>query len=141
MVCCNKRQKSPKQETGLGNREPLEALNDTKLILNDLQGQSCSLRTNFVSFRTFKCPIFPKPVSWLGLFLRFLQETGSNNFSKSCIIPVKNLTVFKIHASTKTETQNGPNHGAYTINQSHISKAKKLGAYAAWGILCTQQGP
>ena len=27
--------KSPNQETALGNRGPLEALNDTKLILND----------------------------------------------------------------------------------------------------------
>ena len=26
--------KSPNQETGLGNRGPLEALNDTKLVLN-----------------------------------------------------------------------------------------------------------
>ena len=34
-VCCKKRQKSPNQETGLGNRGPLEILNDTKLILND----------------------------------------------------------------------------------------------------------
>ena len=29
-VCCKKLQKSPNQETGLGNRGPLEALNDTK---------------------------------------------------------------------------------------------------------------
>ena len=35
LVCCKKRQKSPNQETGLGNRGPLEILNDTKLILND----------------------------------------------------------------------------------------------------------
>ena len=34
-VCCKKRQKSPNQETGLGNRGTLEALNDTKVILND----------------------------------------------------------------------------------------------------------
>ena len=34
-VCCKKRQKTPNQETGLGNRGPLEALNGTKLILND----------------------------------------------------------------------------------------------------------
>ena len=33
-VCCKKQQKSPNQETGLGNRGSLEA-NDTKLILND----------------------------------------------------------------------------------------------------------
>ena len=34
-VCCKKRQKSPNQETGLGNRGTLEALIDTKLILNE----------------------------------------------------------------------------------------------------------
>ena len=34
-VCYKKWQKSSNQETGLGNRGPLEALNDTKLILND----------------------------------------------------------------------------------------------------------
>jgi hypothetical protein len=33
-VCCKNRQKSPNQETGLGHRGPLEALNDTKLTLN-----------------------------------------------------------------------------------------------------------
>ena len=27
----------------------------------------------FESFRTFKCPLFPKPASWLGLFLPFLR--------------------------------------------------------------------
>ena len=31
-----------------------------------------------VSFSTFKCPLFPKPVSWLRLFCRFLQQTSSN---------------------------------------------------------------
>ena len=30
-VFCKKRQKCPSQETGLGNKRPLEALNDTKL--------------------------------------------------------------------------------------------------------------
>ena len=33
-VCCKKWQKSPNQETGFGNRRPLEALIGTKLILN-----------------------------------------------------------------------------------------------------------
>jgi hypothetical protein len=33
--CCKKRQKSPNQETDLGNREHLKVLNDTKLVLND----------------------------------------------------------------------------------------------------------
>ena len=39
LSCCKKQQKkSPNQETGVGNRGLLEALNDTKLILNDLRG-------------------------------------------------------------------------------------------------------
>ena len=32
--CCKKQSKSPCQDTDLGKREPLKALNDTKLILN-----------------------------------------------------------------------------------------------------------
>ena len=35
-VCCKKRQKSPNQGTGLGNRGHLKVLNDTKLVLNHL---------------------------------------------------------------------------------------------------------
>ena len=35
LVCWKKRQKSPNQETGLGNRVRLKVLNVTKLILND----------------------------------------------------------------------------------------------------------
>ena len=33
--CCKKRQKSPNQETGLGNRGHLKVMNDTKLVLNE----------------------------------------------------------------------------------------------------------
>ena len=33
LSCCKKRQKSPNQETGLGNRGRLKVLNGTKLIL------------------------------------------------------------------------------------------------------------
>ena len=33
--CSKKRQKSPGQETGLGNRRCLKFLNDTKLVLNE----------------------------------------------------------------------------------------------------------
>ena len=47
-----------------------------------LRGHSCSFRTNFVSFRTFRHPRFPKPVSWLGLFCRLLQLDGSTSFIK-----------------------------------------------------------
>ena len=34
LSCCNKQQKSPNQETGLGSRGPLKVLNDTKLVPN-----------------------------------------------------------------------------------------------------------
>ena len=34
-ACCKKRQKSPNQETGLGNRGHMKVLNDIKLIPND----------------------------------------------------------------------------------------------------------
>ena len=43
---CNKREKSPGQETGLKNRGRLKVLNDTKLILNDKGGHPYSFRTN-----------------------------------------------------------------------------------------------
>ena len=64
---------SPNQETGLGCRGHLKVLNDTNLI----QMFSCSFRTNFVSFRTFRRPLCPKPVSWgfhflVGTFLPLL---------------------------------------------------------------------
>ena len=42
-------------------------------------GHSCSFRTSLLLFRTFRCPLFPKPVSWLGLFCRFLQQDGSRD--------------------------------------------------------------
>ena len=34
-ICCKKQQKSPNQETGLGNKEHLKVLKDTNLVLND----------------------------------------------------------------------------------------------------------
>ena len=34
-LCCKKWQKSPCQETGLGNKGRLKVLNDTKLVLNE----------------------------------------------------------------------------------------------------------
>ena len=58
--CCKKWEKSPNQETGLGNRGHLKVLNNTNMM------------TNLVSFRTLRRPLFTKPVSWLGYFLPFL---------------------------------------------------------------------
>ena len=34
-TCCKKCQKSPNQETGLGNRGRLKSLNETKLVINE----------------------------------------------------------------------------------------------------------
>ena len=77
--------KSPCQDTCLGNRGPKEALNDIKLILNNLGSHSYSFRTNLVSFRTFRRPLFPKPVSWQVLFCHFLQQSSSSTtFSLAC---------------------------------------------------------
>ena len=70
--CCKMWQKSPNQETGFGNRGLLKVLSDKKLKLG--VHNWCSFRNNLVSFRTFRLPLFPKPVSWLGLF-----------FAASCI--------------------------------------------------------
>ena len=67
-MCCKGRQKSSWPVTGLRNRESLEVLNDIKLILNDLGGHSCSFRTNLVSFRTFRYPLFLIPVTGHELF-------------------------------------------------------------------------
>ena len=60
-VCCKKRQKSPNQENGLWNTGHL---NDTKLVLNEHQRVT---HLNLASFRASKGPLFPRPVSWLGL--------------------------------------------------------------------------
>ena len=60
----------------------LKVPNDTKSILNDSKGgHSCSFRTNWASFRTFRRPLFPKPVSRLGLFCRFLQQDSYRFFN------------------------------------------------------------
>jgi hypothetical protein len=70
--CSNKWQKSPGQETDLGNRGCLKVLNDTKLIINDLEGNSCSFRYDS---EPSDIPYSPKPLSCPGLFLLFLTVT------------------------------------------------------------------
>ena len=57
--------KSPDQETGSGNRVYLKVLNDAKLVLNEHKLLP-------YSFRSLGRPLFPKPASWLGVFLRLL---------------------------------------------------------------------
>ena len=56
------------QQTGFGNRGPLETLNVTKWIQNDhvYLGPIC-----YYSEPLNDCPLYPRPVSWLGLYLPF----------------------------------------------------------------------
>ena len=56
--------KSSNHETGLGNRGGLKVL----LILNEHRLLPKLFGINLVLFRTFRHPLFPKPVSWLRLF-------------------------------------------------------------------------
>ena len=88
-VCCQKLQKkSPNQETSLGNREPLEALIDTKLILND---QRSLFRINLVSVRASRGLLLPKLVSWFGFgifFCCFLLQTGCRVDYPSTYYPI-----------------------------------------------------
>ena len=60
-VCCKKQQKSPNQETGLGNRGHLKVLNDIKLILNEHESPPHNFRFNLVSFKASRGPLFQKP--------------------------------------------------------------------------------
>ena len=36
-------------------------------------------------------PLFPKPVSWLGLFFHFLQQTSANHMSRFCFYQCQKL--------------------------------------------------
>ena len=36
-------------------------------------------------------PLFPKPVTWLGLFYRFFQQTGANHMSRFCFYQCQKL--------------------------------------------------
>ena len=88
LSCCKKRRKSPGQETSLRNRGCLKVLNDAKLFLND----SYSFRTNLVSFRTFRRPLFPKPFSCHGFyFLSFLtaRQLYCQNYIYFVVDPMK----------------------------------------------------
>ena len=64
-----KRQKnSSLPVTGLGNKGPLKVLNGTKLILDDLGNNLDSFRISLESFRSFRGPLFCKPVTGQELF-------------------------------------------------------------------------
>ena len=50
-------------------------------------GHSCSFGTNLVSFRTFRCPLFPKPVTGRELFcaVSYSKPTLVNEWSLSSV--------------------------------------------------------
>ena len=82
--CCMKLKKKPIQKNCFGNRRCLKA----ELVLVDhLHCTPSSFRTNLDSFRTIRLPLFPKPVSLLGLFCRFLQQGSSNAAWKKGYLP------------------------------------------------------
>ena len=55
--------------TGLRSRGPLKELKDSKLILKESKLFPWSSRFSLVPFRTFRGPLFPKPVTGQELFL------------------------------------------------------------------------
>ena len=68
-------------------------------------------------FRTFIHPLFPKPVSWLGFFCRFLQQEGSRINRRVPILSVLSKT--SIHAKHPNSQLN--NVCTYT-NTTHGSR-------------------
>ena len=64
-VCCKKRQKKFMTSYWFGISR---ASKWYKIDPKWLRGYSCSFRFNLVSFRTFRCPLFPKPVTGHELF-------------------------------------------------------------------------
>ena len=85
--CCKKWQKSPNQETGLGNRGRLKVLNDTKFVLNKHEEFPYSFRINLVSFKTFRPPIYSTNqfLGW-NFFWCFLQQDRSTHVHVHFII-------------------------------------------------------
>ena len=71
--------KSPNKETGFVNRGPLEALNDTKLVLND-KGVTHALLGRPIWYHSEPSDVPYSPNQFLGwdFFWRFLQQTGSS---------------------------------------------------------------
>ena len=78
-LCCKKWHKKvlvKTQDTCFGNRGPLKALNDNKLILKG--GHSCLFRTNLVSFRISDVPYSLNQLLHKDFFCHFLQQSSSN---------------------------------------------------------------
>jgi hypothetical protein len=67
-VCCKKQKKSSWPVNGLRDMGPLKDLNDSKLIVYELNWFSSSSRINFTPFRIFRGPLFHKRVTGQELF-------------------------------------------------------------------------
>ena len=71
-VCCKKQQKIiSRPVTGLWNRGHLKILNGIKLILDDQGNHLDSYTITLESIRSFRGPLFRKPVTGQELFLLF----------------------------------------------------------------------
>ena len=66
--CCKIQQKSSWPATGLWNRGPLKILNGIRLILDDQGNHLDSYTISLESFRSFRGPLFHKPVTVQELF-------------------------------------------------------------------------
>ena len=87
-VCCKKPQKIV-PVTDLWSRGPLKNLKDSKLNVNESKLFPWSSRISLVPFRTFRGPLFPKPITGQELFfavsyskpalasLSWLNESGN----------------------------------------------------------------
>ena len=93
-VCCKKQKKSSWPVTGFLNRGPLKILNVIKLILDDQGNHLDSFTTSLESFKSFRGPLFRKPVSGQGLFL-LAQLCKYTNYKQNKIL---NMHI-KIHYS------------------------------------------
>ena len=76
-------QKSALPDSSLWNRWPLQALNDTKLIINESKWDSWQLGINFTSYRTFKVPLYHKQETGRALFGKYDILTRKSYFSMS----------------------------------------------------------
>ena len=77
--------KTTNQESGLGNREPLKALNDTKLILNEHEWHH--LGSIWCHSEPSDVPYFPNQILDLDFFCRFLQQDSSNTVPVYIYLP------------------------------------------------------
>ena len=93
--CCKKRQKKSQPRNWFGNRGRLKVLNDTKLVLKSISGPLILDHQNLVSIRTFRRPLFPKPVFGWYIF--------AASYSKTALVTranTHNFTVFRNQTKT-----------------------------------------